>query len=175
MSPYARNCHSNGCWYKWPWLNTADFGGEVERERRFKSCSVPSPSPGCSRGGAPTAPQWRASSAPGSVLLAPVQIAHLQELLLAYIIHHVLHTHRKYFEKQCVCVPLVGTFHGWHHRPCMNVWMNAIGRIGIKSAIWIQSISTLDTLYTKRSTQDADRDLTNGFTARKGSEDSSIL
>lgn len=50
-------------------------------------------SPVCSSRGDSAAPDRQAPSASGSVLLASVQVAHLHELLLADIIHHILHTH----------------------------------------------------------------------------------
>lgn len=56
----------------------------------------------CVNGHTPVSSGGRHSAAPdrhppadsSSVLLASVQIAHLHELLLADIIHHVLHVHR---------------------------------------------------------------------------------
>lgn len=50
-------------------------------------------SPVCTSRGDTAAPDRHAPSASGSVLLASVQVAHLHELLLADIIHHILHTH----------------------------------------------------------------------------------
>lgn len=49
-------------------------------------------SPVCSCRGDTAAPDWQATSASGSVILASVQVAHLHELLLADIIHHILYT-----------------------------------------------------------------------------------
>lgn len=56
--------------------------------------------PVCSSKGDSAAPGRRAPSTSGSVLLASVQVAHLHELLLADIIHHILHTHTQKIKRK---------------------------------------------------------------------------